>query len=126
MSAGAAHPSAALSAVITPSAPTAPANTVAREWRIAMMAAMKNVLSPISLMRIIVPDFTAPSKNSAVELIVPVEAAAVRAGVSEHCENPKPQKSSAGASEIVHSRRGATIPRPAIESSREKVVWVLE
>jgi hypothetical protein len=54
-------------------------------------------------MRIIVPDFTAPSKNSAVELIVPVEAAAVRAGVSEHCENPKkPQKSSAGASEIVH------------------------
>jgi hypothetical protein len=78
-------------------------------------------------MRIIVPDFTAPSKNSAVELIVPVEAAAVRAGVSEHCENPKkPQKSSAGASEIVQCTRGATIPRPAIESSREKVVWVLE
>jgi hypothetical protein len=30
-------------------------------------------------MRIIVPDFTAPSKNSAVDVIVPVEATAVRA-----------------------------------------------
>jgi hypothetical protein len=91
MSAGAAHPSAALSAVITPSAPMAPANTVAREWRIAMMAAMKNVLSPISLMRIIVPDFTAPSKNSAVDVIVPGRGSG---GARRRCrrmrENPKP------------------------------------
>ena len=36
-----------------------------REWRMAMMAAMKKeVLSPISLIRIIVPLFTKPSRNS--------------------------------------------------------------
>ena len=49
---------------MTPNAPMAPANTVAREWRIAAIAAMKKVLSPISLMRIIVPLFTMPSRNS--------------------------------------------------------------
>jgi len=38
--------------------------TVRREWRMAMMAAMKKVLSPISLIRIIVPLFTKPSRNS--------------------------------------------------------------
>jgi hypothetical protein len=37
---------------------------VERGWRMAMMAAMKNVLSPISLIRIIVPLFTRPSRNS--------------------------------------------------------------
>jgi len=37
---------------------------VRREWRMAMMAAMKKVLSPISLIRIIVPLFTKPSRNS--------------------------------------------------------------
>ena len=35
-----------------------------REWRMAMMAAMKKVLSPISLIRIIVTLFTKPSRNS--------------------------------------------------------------
>ena len=54
---------------MTPNAPMAPANTVAREWRIAMIAAMKKVLSPISLMRIIVPLFTMPSRNSPASVI---------------------------------------------------------
>eukprot|EP00327_Prymnesium_parvum_P013818 CAMPEP_0184402406 /NCGR_PEP_ID=MMETSP0007-20130409/82795_1 /TAXON_ID=97485 /ORGANISM="Prymnesium parvum, Strain Texoma1" /LENGTH=69 /DNA_ID=CAMNT_0026758175 /DNA_START=70 /DNA_END=276 /DNA_ORIENTATION=- len=36
---------------MTTRAPTAPAHTTTREWRIAMMAAMKNVRSPISVAR---------------------------------------------------------------------------
>ncbi len=42
-----------------------------REWRMAMMAAMKKVLSPISLSRIIIPLFTRPSRNSLSWVILP-------------------------------------------------------
>lgn len=42
-----------------------------REWRMAMMAAMKKVLSPISLSRIIIPLFTRPSRNSLSRVILP-------------------------------------------------------
>ena len=59
-----AHPNAAESAVITASAPTAPANTLARDCVIAITAAMKNVLSPISFAPIMTADLTKPSEKA--------------------------------------------------------------
>ena len=53
---------------MTPNAPMAPQHRRA-EWRIAMIAAMKKVLSLISLIRIIVPLFTMPSRNSPASVI---------------------------------------------------------
>jgi hypothetical protein len=49
---GTMSPNAVLSTVITASAHIAPANTIARGCRIAMIAAMMNVSSPSSLTRI--------------------------------------------------------------------------
>ena len=47
---------------MTTSAPTAPVQMIRREWRIAIIAAMKNVRSPISVARI-----TAKASPNALE-----------------------------------------------------------
>ena len=60
ISAGAAHPRKADSAVIVASAPIAPAKTSFCGCFIAMMAAMKKVLSPISETRIMPQDLRKP------------------------------------------------------------------
>ena len=61
---GAALPTTALSAVITANASQAPMNTTERECFIAITAAMKNVLSPISLTTVIDALFAKPSTNA--------------------------------------------------------------
>ena len=58
-----AYPKAAESTVINANAPNAPANTVIREYFIAIMAAIKNVLSPSSDTIITETDATKPWIN---------------------------------------------------------------
>ena len=53
---GSTLPNPALSALITTKLPRAPANTVERGCRIARIAEMRNVLSPISVRMIMVND----------------------------------------------------------------------
>jgi hypothetical protein len=59
---GATWPTRVESTVMTTSAPTAPVQMIRREWRIAIIAAMKNVRSPISVARI-----TAKASPNALE-----------------------------------------------------------
>jgi hypothetical protein len=78
-------PIAALNTLITNKLAKAPPNTVSRGCRVAMIAAIKNVLSPISETRIKVKDCMSASvmlKRSGCVTVDRMEGGYLRSGVS--------------------------------------------